>query len=195
MIPWPTCLLAALGVATVGCQIAPPVAPGVASDAPRAGVKPRFVRCDPARPELPCTPNTAPPFALRRPASTPPGVKPERVPCDPARPDLPCTPDPSRLLRAAPGSVARLGAGRPAAEVRGCAADADCVVSCRVDGACCPEVCGCTQVYNRAFLAALTAHQSGCATAGCDQLKCTEYAPPYTAACVSGRCVARRAGQ
>jgi hypothetical protein len=50
------------------------------------GVKPRRVPCDPARPELPCTPEPE--------APTPPGVKPRHVPCDPARPELPCTPEP-----------------------------------------------------------------------------------------------------
>ncbi len=56
----------------------------------KPGVKPHFVPCDPKRPELPCTPETAP-ARLERP--TKPGVKPHFVPCDPERPELPCTPD------------------------------------------------------------------------------------------------------
>lgn len=71
----------------VGCGGAPKSSPD-ADDA--RGVKPMYVKCDPDRPELPCTPDTAP---APPPAETPPGVKPRYVACDPDRPELPCTPD------------------------------------------------------------------------------------------------------
>ncbi|TNF30121.1 MAG: hypothetical protein EP329_14190 [Deltaproteobacteria bacterium] len=65
-----------------------------AEKAPEAGavaaphVKPHYVKCDPAHPEMPCTPDT-PPEDLEAPT----GRKPDYVPCDPAHPEMPCTPD------------------------------------------------------------------------------------------------------
>ncbi len=47
--------------------------------------KPDHVPCDPAHPELPCTPETPPEPRLE--------AKPDHLPCDPAHPELPCTPE------------------------------------------------------------------------------------------------------
>jgi hypothetical protein len=58
------------------------------------GRKPDYVKCDPQRPELPCTPDSPPPEELKRDRDDgPPGRKPHYVKCDPDRPELPCTPD------------------------------------------------------------------------------------------------------
>ena len=73
-------------------------------------------------------------------------------------------------------------------DIRGCQSDADCVVSCRVDGDCCQELCTCTQVYNQGFLTELTAFQeASCKDPNCPMAKCK---PPRErrAACRSGMC-------
>jgi hypothetical protein len=72
--------------------------------------------------------------------------------------------------------------------VRGCQSDSDCVVSCRVDGDCCEELCDCTQVYNQSFLTELTAYQdASCKEASCPVAKCKP-PPERTAVCRSGLC-------
>ncbi|MFT7578842.1 MAG: hypothetical protein ACI9MR_000503 [Myxococcota bacterium] len=67
-----------------------------APQAKKRGVKPHYVKCDPAHPEMACTPDT-PPLGIA-PTEAPththkPGVKPHYVKCDPAHPEMPCTPD------------------------------------------------------------------------------------------------------
>ncbi|MEZ4473348.1 MAG: hypothetical protein R3F60_21685 [bacterium] len=71
----------------IGCSAAPP---GPASQA-APGRKPDYVRCDPAHPELPCTPDEA-----EAPEPPPSPVKPDFLPCDPDHPERPCTPVPQR---------------------------------------------------------------------------------------------------
>ena len=80
------------------------------ANAAASDAKPRYVPCDPARPDLPCTPDAPPPPPTKAaPTKAPPApVKPRYVPCDPARPDLPCTPDapPPPPTKAAPTKAA-----------------------------------------------------------------------------------------
>lgn len=71
-----------------GAKTAPADDPAEARPKPR---KPRYVPCDPKRPELPCTPDTWP--EKEGAAKRPPHAKPRHVPCDPKRPELPCTPE------------------------------------------------------------------------------------------------------
>ena len=67
-----------------------------ADTADKPGRKPMYVKCDPAQPHMPCTPDLAQlPGGIERTPAPPekPGVKPMYVKCDPARPNMPCTPD------------------------------------------------------------------------------------------------------
>jgi|GEM_PF-2833110 len=60
------------------------------------GRKPHYVKCDPAHPEMPCTPDLAPADIKGNPPTRKgdvPGRKPHYVKCDPAHPEMPCTPD------------------------------------------------------------------------------------------------------
>jgi len=65
------------------------------------GRKPHYVKCDPAHPEMPCTPDLAPADIKGKPTKAQPstkkgaseGRKPDYVKCDPSRPEMPCTPD------------------------------------------------------------------------------------------------------
>jgi hypothetical protein len=45
--------------------------------------------------------------------------------------------------------------GARSKQARVCTADDDCVVSCDLDGRCCDETCGCSQIYNKVFAARL----------------------------------------
>lgn len=80
---------------------------------------------------------------------------------------------------------------RDATDVVGCGGDADCVITCRSDGSCCLEQCGCSMPMSRAFLDRLEAHHARecgpnprCPVAGCVGTKL------YEARCRQGQCVA-----
>ena len=66
-----------------------------ADDGDRPGKRPSYVKCDPAQPDMPCTPDAPPPDVDRTPTRKggKPGGRPDYVKCDPAQPDMPCTPD------------------------------------------------------------------------------------------------------
>jgi hypothetical protein len=88
--------------------------------------------------------------------------------------------------------IARELAG-DASEPLACGADDDCVITCRSDGSCCLEQCGCSHPMSRAFLARLESHLAEacgpdplCPVAGCVGTK--RYAPR----CDNGRCTARK---
>ena len=77
------------------------------------------------------------------------------------------------------------------ADPLGCRVDADCVITCRSDGSCCLEQCGCSMPMSRNFLERLEVHladQCGpkplCPVAGCVGTKL------YEARCTQGRCSA-----
>lgn len=72
-----------------------------------------------------------------------------------------------------------------------CNKDSDCLITCRSDGDCCLEQCGCSQAMSRAFVQRLERHlaaQCGsdplCPVAGCVGTK------KYKARCVRGQCAA-----
>jgi len=82
---------------------------------------------------------------------------------------------------------------RDANEPLACGADADCVITCRTDGRCCLEQCGCSQPMSRSFLARLETHLSAecgpdplCPVAGCVGTKLNE------PRCENGQCTARK---
>jgi hypothetical protein len=76
-------------------------------------------------------------------------------------------------------------------EVSGCQTAADCVVSCRVDGSCCDQLCACTNVYSRSFLERLeTQRTAECPTARCPIASCMPPRGETVAECVENRCVA-----
>jgi len=96
------------------------------------------------------------------------------------------TPGDAAQPRSAPTEA---GATTPA-----CTAHTDCVVTCIVDGACCPQGCSCKRVVHRDELAALEAdHRQRCpeeAKEGCPTPRC----PPTSrtlAVCEAGACVAK----
>ena len=163
---------------------------GLAHPPPRRpGVKPHYVKCDPAHPERPCTPDgphTPVPVALE-----PRGVKPHSVKCDPAHPERPCTPEPKPLERV-PNAVTPLTDGLDAQTLRGCTADADCALTCLRDDRCCPTPCLCDAAYNQAFLRRLAEHHSGCALDDCPQAECPDPGYDLEPACVDGLCTAKR---
>ncbi|HMJ53064.1 MAG TPA: hypothetical protein VK540_13340 [Polyangiaceae bacterium] len=80
---------------------------------------------------------------------------------------------------------------RDPAESLACRADAECTITCRSDGSCCLEQCGCSAPMSRLFLERLeshVAHECGpnplCPVAGCVGTKL------YEARCQKGQCVA-----
>src|SRR5690606_29166279 len=105
----------------------------------------------------------------------------------------PSSPSPASPLDSALASrtFAPLGAQEQGA--RACTRDDECVVSCDVDGRCCDELCGCSQVYNKSFAARL-AHAKKqncskeviCPVAGCIGTKGGK------ATCKDGACVLTR---
>jgi hypothetical protein len=85
-----------------------------------------------------------------------------------------------------PDKLAKTGA-----ETLGCRVDADCVITCRSDGSCCLEQCGCSTPMSRSFLERLEVHLARecgpkplCPVAGCVGTKL------YEAHCTKGRCSA-----
>ena len=107
-----------------------------------------------------------------------------------AAPDLPPQNDAPPPAWGSPFvATERLGEGRPEHEVRGCAQDSDCVLSCVVDGDCCAERCGCKQVYNRHFLNAIEAHQRAlCGDPECPEVKCAVSGGDPVVQCQAGLC-------
>lgn len=87
--------------------------------------------------------------------------------------------------------VSKLAEGRPIAETLGCETNEDCGVTCMSDGACCGQLCGCTHVYNKSFLAEMASQR---------EMECTEIMCPIAsclppefiteAVCVDNVCTA-----
>lgn len=128
--------------------------------------------------------------------AVPPGVKPHFVPCDPARPELPCTPEPVLAPPSEPKTlqgreVTGILGTRSPEQLRGCRTDADCALTCRVDGDCCPRLCTCDHALNRETLAELQAHQAACTYRGCAKAKCRDPGHDLVPTCVDGLCGAR----
>jgi hypothetical protein len=69
-----------------------------------------------------------------------------------------------------------------------CASDADCEVSCERSDQCCPQLCTCTNVYNRQALAQLQAQHRATCEGGCPIAQCAETQEHTVAHCVQGRC-------
>ena len=81
----------------------------------------------------------------------------------------------------------------PPEEMLACKTHADCAITCRIDGDCCTEQCGCSQPMNRAFLKRLEQHltkdcgnEPVCPVASCVGEK------KYAARCDIGLCVAHK---
>jgi hypothetical protein len=77
------------------------------------------------------------------------------------------------------------------AESLACRGDADCTITCRSDGSCCLEQCGCSQPMGRQFLERLELHLARecgpkplCPVAGCVGTKL------YEVRCEKGQCSA-----
>lgn len=81
---------------------------------------------------------------------------------------------------------------RTAAELRGCQSDADCAITCRRDGDCCPELCACTSVYNKAFIAELEQQQAHCDARKCPVARCEAPTHDLAAVCEAGVCAVRQ---
>lgn len=181
----------ALGIAlcVFACQDAPPVAPKADAPTTAASAAPKTAAPKTAAPTTASVRSDAP--ATRGAAK--PGVKPNYVKCDPARPELPCTPDVAfkPISPVSPvDKVSALATGRSEKAVRGCATDADCVVSCKVDGQCCGNLCQCQQTYNQTFFAELSAHQKVC-SARCPKARCAYTDHRLEPACKAGLCVTK----
>jgi hypothetical protein len=74
-----------------------------------------------------------------------------------------------------------------------CRTHDDCAITCRIDGSCCTEQCGCSQPMSRAFLKRLERYLADvcgkdpvCPVASCVGEK------KYQARCERGLCVARK---
>ena len=100
------------------------------------------------------------------------------------------SPDAATVVRSPERRIPRTLAG-DASEPLACHADADCIITCRTDGSCCLEQCGCSQPMSRTFLARLESHLSRecgpdplCPVAGCVGTKL------YEPRCEKGQCTA-----
>lgn len=123
--------------------------------------------------------------ACRSPSSMTAGLQPE---VRATSPDAASAPGSSEREHRVPRKLA----GDPT-EPLACRADADCIITCRTDGSCCLEQCGCSQPMSRTFLARLESHLSRecgpdplCPVAGCVGTKL------YEPACEKGQCAARK---
>jgi hypothetical protein len=97
---------------------------------------------------------------------------------------------PSPAVDPAPAPTPRRLAEQPRQSLA-CNKDSDCLITCRSDGDCCLEQCGCSRAMSRGFLQRLERHlaeQCGpdplCPVAGCVGTK------RYKARCVRGQCTA-----
>jgi hypothetical protein len=124
-----------------------------------------------AEPSTPLPTISALPIAPAAPASPPPAAS--VVPSEPNA-------SPSRLAQTPE-------------EVLACRTDADCIITCRFDGSCCTEQCGCSQPMSRAFAKRLERHlleECGkdpiCPVASCVGTK------KDAARCERGQCVAKK---
>jgi hypothetical protein len=100
---------------------------------------------------------------------------------------------PPELPKSGPDSERRVPPklGRDDADALTCRVDADCVITCRSDGSCCLEQCGCSMPMSRPFLDRLEVHLARecgpnplCPMAGCVGTKL------YEPRCHKGQCVA-----
>ncbi len=65
----------------------------------------------------------------------------------------------------------------------------DCAISCINDGSCCGQLCGCSNVYNVAFLETLEAqHAASCPGARCPIASCMPPDETPVAVCNAGQC-------
>ena len=72
-----------------------------------------------------------------------------------------------------------------------CKEDADCVVSCYIDGSCCGSSCNCASVISRAYSEALAAQRKhSCSQAVCAKTICPAPCEATTPRCVRGTCTA-----
>ena len=83
----------------------------------------------------------------------------------------------------------KIAGGRTDKELRGCASDGDCVVSCSIDGDCCGQLCGCTQVYAKDFAAELQRHHESCDRESCPVAGCARPTERTVGLCQEGLCV------
>lgn len=144
--------------------------------------------------------NTAPTPGVEGPEAAPAPV--EAAPAEAAPAPAEAAPAPAE---AAPAEAKPLTMGRPKgdvvlpiaegrsdAELRGCQTDADCAVTCRRDGHCCPDLCTCETVYNTAFIAQLDAAQAHCDARKCPVARCAPPAYTVVPVCQRGLCAARK---
>jgi len=130
-------------------------------------------------------PPSGAPVAPKAPSPTPG----DAIPSDPLGLLTPPAPSPTPLKDALSGpSISKLGTDE---EARSCSSAADCRVSTRIDGSCCPHGCGPASAYNTGYLARLEAHQKEACKgtpAQCPAWGCASTS--YRAACVDGSCQA-----
>ena len=90
------------------------------------------------------------------------------------------------------GPIPALATGDAAAPSIACTRDDDCVLSCDIDGRCCPELCQCTNAYHRAFASKLRAHiVASCGDAPCPIARCILPARVPSAVCQQNACTVR----
>jgi hypothetical protein len=96
------------------------------------------------------------------------------------------------VFPSSPPETPRKLAGAPQ-DMLACKTDADCAITCRFDGDCCAEQCGCSQPMSHAFSKRLERHlaescgpEPVCPVASCVGTK------KYKARCDAGTCVARK---
>jgi hypothetical protein len=109
------------------------------------------------------------------------------------RVEPPATPTASpEVTPPAEEGLSKLGDQLTQQQIRSCQSDEDCELSCTIDGECCPELCGCTRVYNKSFLEELERYQQAtCEDPSCPIAKCAK-PEPTSAVCNAGLCELRR---
>ncbi len=86
------------------------------------------------------------------------------------------------------GSIAPLAA-EAGLLATACETASDCAISCISDGACCSQLCGCSNVYNITFLQTLqTQRTDSCAGARCPIASCMPPTETPVAVCNAGQC-------